>query len=273
MDRIGIEMAHGFGDGVFSIPLVEALCKRDGAKAVIASERRCMDVYYGVPGVDEIIAIPNMNHGQATIANKSHVSRFYQITPQYYFERFKQQDPNHSLACTAMAIGREYGVDIDPRPKIYLSPIEIKAAENYFEKFKDKGRKIVAVESEHLSCQSWTNDNDFEAMVTGNPDCFFLWLSLRRPVFDAPNMHVVAKDLDRRGCIALLNYVDLFVSVGSGFFCSSLSASVNPPKTWALWIDTLYKYKDTINATDWTSDLTWIESREEWQKFLQHNKP
>ena len=266
-------MSHGFGDATFSIPLIEGLCKRDSARAVVATQQRCMDAYYNAPCVEDIVIIPAMNHGEAAIANKRHVSKFYQITPQYHFYRFQEQDPNHSLACTAMAIGRENDVHIDPRPKIYLSPIEIKASETYFEKFKDKGSKIVAVESEYYSCQSWTNDNDFEALVTGNPDCFFLWMSLRQPPFSAPNMHTIGKDLDRRGCIALLNHVDLFVSVGSGFFCASLSESVRPPKTWILWKDELYKYKSTITAAKWVDNLTWIESRDQWQNFLQANKP
>jgi len=267
MNLIGIEMSHGFGDAMFSIPLIEALCARDGCKAVIASKQRCADAYYGVPCIQSIEHTPDMYHGERILRSKYPIKAFYQITPQAYFMDFKASYPDHSLVATAMAIGRKYGVEIDPQPKVYLSPIETQAAEQYFKKFK--GEKIIAIESEHFSGQSWSCGADLERVIIKHPQHFFLWLSLREPPFTHPNLHHIKHDLDRRSCIGLLKHVDLFINVGSGFFCASLSKTIQPKESWMLWRDDVYKYKHSITMAGWIPNAHWFDDRTQWSQFIE----
>lgn len=267
MKTIGIEMAHGAGDACFSIPLIEALCIKDNARAVIAVEKRCADIYNHVPCICDIVEIPYMHHGKDMIEKKTTIQNFYQITPHVYFSAYKDADCNHSLALTAMAIGKHYGVDINPRPKIYITQEETMAAKLFFDNLNHNN--IVAIESEFLSGQSWTNNDDFEKMVKKSPEKLFLWLSLKEPAFNTSNLIYVGKSLTRRECIALLNHVQLFVNVGSGFFCASLSETIRPKESWILWNDDWYKYKETMSKTDWITNGIWFDNRNQWNTFLE----
>lgn len=280
---IGIELSHGFGDALFGIPLIEALCAKHNKQAIIFSNRRHADAFIGVPCIKTVCHIDNMGEGQHTktmwsitainaLENDTpqdmcNINVDYQITPQFYFNKFKQEDPNHSLLNTITTIGHQYcDVNIDPRPKIYLSRNERDIAAQYCRRLHGP---IVAIEAEYLSSQSWTQDEDFEYLIKQHPHYNFLWLSLRPPRQKFPNLRHVATKYSRRECIAMLNYVQLFVSVGSGLFCASLTADVNPPITQVLWIDQVYKYKDIINKSGWSSNISWIDNKQQWQVYAR----
>jgi len=270
MNLIGIEMAHGFGDGCFSIPLIEELCKKHNSKAVVAVEKRCSDIYNHVPCVHDTVLIKAMHEGHKAIDAKYQIDEFYQITPHAYFYDFKAKDPNHSLTATTMAIGHFNNIQIDPRPKIYLSEEELYKAEEHI--LKRKRSPIIAIESEHFSGQSWSNATDFENIIKNNPNAVFLWLSYREPPFEYPNLLHSGIRLSRRECIGLLKFVDLFINVGSGFFCASLSEDVEPKESWMLWTDDLYKYKDSINKSGWIKKATWLDNREQWNELVEKTK-
>ena len=166
-----------------------------------------------------------------------------------------------------METGRLYNVEIDSRPKVYLTVEEIIKAKEYIDKRKRKS--IVAIESEHFSGQSWANDSDFENIIRKNNETVFLWLSLKEPPFKFDNLLHTGKVLDRRSCIGLLKFVQLFINVGSGFFCASLSKSNVPLQSWMLWTDELYRYKDVITQSKWIHDPTWVDNREQWNELVE----
>lgn len=265
MALIGIESCYGFGDGCFNIPLIEAVAEKYGADISVAVKKSCEDVFYNVPCIKEIVNVNGLYHG-ANYYNSRGIKNFL-ITQNAYFNNYAHEDPNHSLAATSWVTGKRVcGVDFDPRPKIYLTDKEL-ATKNVL----NKVYKNVAIESEHYSGQSWTNDKDFEKLIVSNPNVKFWWLSLRHPPYNYSNMIYASSIYTRRECIGLIAGCDLFINVGSGMFCATLGMKEQPKETWMLWIDSFYKYKNTVMPNKWLPNNTkWFENRTEWNNFEQN---
>jgi len=266
MQVVGIESCYGFGDGCFNIPLIEAIAEKYNSRISVAVKKSCEDVFYNVPCIKEIINISDLYQG-INHYNRHKIKNF-QITQNCYFPTYRNEDCEHSLASTALVVGNKVcGVDFNPRPKIYLNDTELSAINKL-----DKSVKNVAIESEYYSGQSWANDNDFERLIIANPNVKFWWLSLRKPQFNYGNIIYASSMMTRRECVALISNCDLFVSVGSGMFCATLSMIKQPKNIWILWIDDYYKYENFIMKNKWLPDSTrWIKNRNDWNLLILEN--
>ena len=264
MALLGIESCYGFGDCCFNIPLIEAIASKYSCDISVAVKKSCSDAFVNVPCVKEIVHINNLYDGVRYYDSKA--IKNFQVTQYVYFNKYMEEDSNHSLAHTSWITGKRVcGVDYDPRPCIHLTNKELSS-----KNLLDKTIKNVAIESEHYSGQSWCNDDDFERIIVQNPNVKFWWLSLRRPKYEYNNMIFVSSILTRRECIGLIAGCDLFISVGSGFLCAVFGMHEQPKETWVLWIDNYYKYHDTVMPNKWLPDNTnWFRSRTVWNEFEQ----
>ena len=70
--------------------------------------------------------------------------------------------------------------------------------------------------------------------------------------------------------IMCLRAADIFFSVGSGFFCAAmaLEEQYQPVKIVCLWEDSLYRYKDKINAAKWHKDIMWVDDINQLEAIL-----
>jgi hypothetical protein len=264
MSLLGIECNHGFGDAVMCVPLIEAICRRENKQAVVYTKN--LDAFANAPFIHDIIKSSGFQLGESTIRSKYDIDRFYQLTPQAYWDKFNEPGAI-SLLEMPYRIGQSYYDDLEfnRKMKIYLTEGEKNL------KF-DKHGRTVFIEAEHHSGQSWSIFGDFHDIIKNNPDCTFYWLSSRQPHFEFSNLKMLYKNYTRRECISLIRHADLFISVGSGIFCGCIGADISHVKTLMLWTDTVYKYIETISRERWFDDITWFADRRSWELFVKEFK-
>jgi hypothetical protein len=264
--KIGVESYHGFGDCLFNVPLIRELSRKYNTKIGVAVKRACKDAFYNIPWIDEIIECDNMWDG----INKMKVLGYettYQITQNVKFFEFRESDPNHSLIETPLLTGLQIGLERFNNKPIYIpTENEISKTDNMA-----SSRPTIAIESVFNSIQSWADAKAFEAIVNKFKDTNrILWLSNN----NAPKIPSVDDLLrfNRRECIMCLRAAEIFFSVGSGFFCSSLALGreYQPKKIVCLWIDDMYKYEKELQKKNWHNDITWVHNHEELLQVLNN---
>lgn len=263
-----VELAYGFGDAVFGLPLLKKLSEQNGGPIGVATMPHCVDAFQNVPFIDEIVRINGLNEGHR--ASKELKYRDYkQITPNVYFFEFKS-DPEHSLIDTPKLIGRKFGIELtDQRPLIYLTDEELHGMR---QKYND-GIPSIAIESHYKSGQSWAGPADFQKIVDKFAKKFrIMMLSPETPLPILPPGSVGFDDMKRwtrRQCLGALSTAEYFFNVGSGFLCASLSFPIElrPKNIYSLWLDSTYKYEKRISELG-LADVTWIHNSEELQSQL-----
>lgn len=256
---IGIESSHGFGDCVFNVPLIKAICDRHNDFAHVAVQKQCADAFDNVPFIKHITHIPAMGHG-LELFRREGLDRIYQITQNAKFFHYKQMDQHHSLIDTPKWVGLEIGINLtDQRPIIYFSDEETAYATAYGRRLDD--RKVIAIESVAKSGQTWADKAAIKAIVDAHIETHkILWLSNE----GAPhhkNIDILATSTRRKN-ILLLQYCDTFFSVGSGFFCGSLALppALRPKRTVCMWIDDLYRYERRVLELRLLDNITWVHN-------------
>jgi hypothetical protein len=263
-----LECSHGFGDGLYNVPLTEAFAHKYGPVG-IAVRAHCQDAWFNVPWVDEILTIPGM-HGGVEAARTHGYQQYFQLTQNVHFFDFKSGDPNHSLVNTPRGVAQLHGLELpDRRPQIFLTAEELATRSLYHD-----GIRSVAIEAVFKSGQSWADAACFQKIVDRFANTHrILWLSPEVPAPAFPRTAVGLDDMKRwtrRQCIAALSTADVFFSVGSGFFCASLALpqELRPPRSVCLWRDELYKEEDPINQEGWLPNLTWVHDHAELDAAL-----
>lgn len=262
--EIGVECAHSFGDTLFNIPLIKAIHDQYGHKITVATREPYRDGFYNVPWINEIITIGGMGYGVIRLRNLGY-KHVFQITQNAKFPHYKTIDPEHSLIDTPLWVGRELGLpDFDQRPMFFPTQEEIDKTNSIL-----TDQPTIAIESVARSGQSWIEWDDIKLIIEKYKDTHrILWLSNE----NAPNLPCVDNLLrfSRREVIMCLRAADIFFSVGSGFFCSSLALPQEwqPKKIVCLWRDMMYKYVNRLNELKWHKDLTWVQRKEELPKIL-----
>lgn len=255
--RLGIECAHKFGDCVLNTGLIREASTRYGCKIGVAVRDLYADAFISNPHIDEIVRIHNMGEGPAAFKKLGYKSSHIATQNIRFFE-FKAHG-EHSLIDTPLMVGKGMGLrEFNHKPELFLSQAEIESVSAV----KDS-RPIIAIESVFTSGQSWATPDCFSLIVDKLQSTHkILWLSNQ----GAPNGSNIDNMLrfSRRQVIAALRHVDVFFSVGSGFFCSTLGLdrSSQPKKIVCLWNDDMYRYKDRLNELKWHPDITWCLNRE-----------
>jgi hypothetical protein len=264
--EVGVESAHGFGDCLFNIPLIRELSQLHNSKVAVTVRPHCADAFINVPWVSEIIEVPQMWNGMQRLQELGYRRRF-QITQNVKFYEFREaKDPNHSLIHTPLWTGRQHGCpeDFDNKPLFFPTTDEVLKTEAMA-----SDKPTIAIESVFKSAQSWANRKAINAIVAKYAHTHrILWLSNE----GAPKLPTVDDMLrfSRRECIMCLRHCEIFFSVGSGFFCSSLSLSRlhQPKKVVCLWTDGLYKYEEPLNGYKWHPDIEWVHNQNELTECL-----
>ncbi len=262
---LGVESCHGFGDSLMNVSFLEAISAKIGSKIGVAVKASCRDAFYNVSCVDEIITIPGFHDGKRAFQSRNYKDSI-QITQNHWFPEFKRRDDQHSLLDTASLTALElgYGV-IDRRPKFIPTEQELaKTASFIF-----PPGPILAIEDAYNSGQSWSGASQTLAILEKYKRTHkIIWLSNST----APNDPAII-DLSgwtRRELIVALRRVDLFFSVGSGFFIATLALEkqYQPKKVACLWIDEYYRYERRLAELQWHSDITWLHNNQELQSYL-----
>ena len=264
MRSVGVEISHGFGDCLFSIPLLRAISVKYNTKIGVATKASNRDAFINIPFIDHIVPINNFYDGEKVLIDLEY-QKFIQITPNHYFQKFKDADPNHSLIDTIKTIGDEIACPItDQRPVFIPTTHEFNKCAAFDFGMDD----YIAIESEYLSGQSWATSEHINRIVEKYEKTHkIIWLSNTQPP-DSPAICDMS-DWSRRELILMLNYVDKFFSVGSGFFCASLALSVSRKiNTVCLWIDDYYRYIGRIKELGWNDNITWLLNPQELDDYL-----
>lgn len=262
--RIGIEMAHSFGDAMFSTPLIKKLSEIYNTKITVAVEKRHEDAYYNLPWVSDLININNMTHGVDILRSKGY-NVVIQATPNIKFFEYQAAAPDHSLIDTPLLVAREHDIgDFDQRPIFIPTAEELKVLDTI-----PRDKPIIAVESVYNSGQSWCDQRAIDSIVAKYVNThYIIWLS-NRGAPSHPNVLDMLQ-FSRRQCIVALRLAETFFSVGSGFFCASMAYEPKdqPKRTVCMWIDELYKYKNRLNELGWNKNITWVHSHAELAQAL-----
>lgn len=272
--KVGVESLWGFGDLCFNIPLIQAIARKYHAKVDVVAASRCKDALKNIPSIGKVYVAEQLNHGIKKLKSLGYTHTF-QITQNVKFYEFVKQDPQHSLVDTPLRTAEQLGITLPSQRPVYVpSHEELQKATEYlqgnnFRMTKSFGKPLIAIEAVYKSIQSWAKIRDIAAIVNAYSQTHhILWLSNE----GAPSIRTVDNMLhfSRRECIAALQHVEHFYSVGSGFFCAALGlpASQQPPKITCLWKDELYRYEKPLNKFRWHPDLTWVHNREELDQCL-----
>jgi hypothetical protein len=261
--KVGVEAAHGFGDGLFCAPLIKEIGKKHQSPVTVAVRAHCKDAFFNLPFVSQIIEIPDMYHGTKTL--KQHGFKYiYQITQNVKFFEFKRDDDGHSLIDTPLLTGRQIGIsNFDQRPLFAATEKELTAGRSL-----DSSEPTIAIESVYKSAQSWAKPEHMMQIIQQFAKTHrILWLSNQ----GAPKGTDDMLRFTRRECIMALQHCEYFFSVGSGFFCASLAlpAPYQPSRTICLWTDNLYRYEKRIKEEKWHPWITWVHNQEELNHTLE----
>jgi ADP-heptose:LPS heptosyltransferase len=262
---IGVESAFSFGDALFNVPLIKAIADHHRCKIVVATKSQYADAFMNLGFIEAIHTIENLGEGMAYFQQNPVYWKSYQITQFTKFYDYKETDPEHSLLDTPSYIGRDLGIPaFNPKPIFMPTLRELANTEaNIF-----GSGPFIAIESEARSGQSWADSNAIQIIIEAHKDTHkILWLSLT----PAPEGTIDLKQLTRREVIMCLRHVDIFYSVGSGFFCAALALleMYQPKKIRCLWIDNLYKYKDKLTQNKWHKDIEWIDNHQELSQIVR----
>jgi len=261
---IGIESSHSFGDICFNISLIREIKKKCNDDVWIAIRSPFKDALYNVPWVDKIIEIQQMWDGVSRLRSMG-CNPVFQITQNVKFLQFKQIDNNHSLINTPLMTGKELGIEnFDNRPLLFPTDQEIRNTDNII-----SNTPTIAIENVYNSGQSWADETAFNMILDKYSKTHrILWLSNSK-IPNYPNIDDLSR-FSRRECIMCLRASDIFFSVGSGFFCSSLSLPkiYQPKKIVCLWIDDFYKYEEPLSKYNWHDSITWVHNHDELKNYL-----
>lgn len=266
--KIGVESYHGFGDCLFNISLIRELSIKHNTKIGVAVKKTCKDAFYNIPWIDHIIECDEMWDGVSRLKKLGYQTA-YQITQNIKFPEFREQDPNHSLINTPLLVGKQLGLgDFDNKPVFIPTKEETERANTII-----SSKPTISVESVFNSIQSWADTKAFDSILDAYSKSHrILWLSNN----GAPKIPAIDNMLrfSRRECIMCLRASDIFFSVGSGFFCSSLALEpeYQPKKIVCLWIDEMYKYEEELRKRQWHNNITWIHNHQELCEFLDAQK-
>lgn len=262
---VAVESSHAFGDSLFNIPLIKAIHDHYGCKVTVGTREPYRDGFYNIPWIEDIVTIGGMGYGVLWFKNNGY-KHVFQITQNAKFPHYKTIDQEHSLIDTPSWVGKELGLPaFDPKPMFIPTTDEISNTNSIV-----TTEPTIAIECEARSGQSWADAADIAAIVDKYRNTHrILWLSNK----DAPDLPCVDNlaRFTRREVIMCLRAADIFFSVGSGFFCSSLAVpeEFQPKKIVCLWRDQMYKYKDRLNELKWHKDLTWIDGKWDLTNFLR----
>jgi hypothetical protein len=235
---IGAETCHSYGDLIFNVPLIKALSEKYNTQIHIAMNTKYKDAYNNIPWIGNIYHINNMGEGP-TILAKHGIHTCYQLTQNIKFHEYRASDPNHSLAETPTRVGREIGVEIEPKPIFIPSNDELEIR-NQFD------RNTVAIESEYRSGQSWTNISTFNKILDKFRDRQIIWMS-NSNYPNRPNINIMA-GYTRRQVVLAASACDTFISVGSGLFCSTIGLPRElQPRNIVCLMNDYYKYKGIVD--------------------------
>lgn len=221
------------------------------------------DAFYNLPWIDEIIEIGNMGEGPAALARLGY-QRSFQLTQNIKFFEFRQTDPQHSLIDTPLRTGQEIGIpNFNQKPVFLPTASEITNTNSIVQ-----DTPTIAIESIAKSGQSWADQAAVDAILTKFPNHRILWLSN----VGAPALPQVNNMLSysRREVIMCLRAADIFFSVGSGFFCSSMALPTEwqPKRIVCLWIDEFYKYERRLAELMLHQSITWVHNHQELNECL-----
>lgn len=262
--EIGVEAALGFGDGLFNVPLIKALSTHYECKIGVAVCSHCKDAFYNLPWVSEIIEIPNIHHGQKKLKELGY-NRTIQITQNVKFFEFQQNNPQHSLADTPLSTGHQLEIPtFDQRPIFIPQDEELSRTADML-----SDRPTIGIEAIYKSAQSWADQRAFEMILDRYPNHRILWLSNQGAPKDKNNVDDLLR-FSRREAIMCLRACDIFFSVGSGFFCSSLALPkiYQSKKIVCLWIDNLYRYEKRLTELRWHANITWVANHKQLTEVL-----
>lgn len=261
---VGVESAHGFGDICFNAPLMKAIQQRYDDQLWVAIRPHCKDGLFNLSWVHKIVEIKNMGDGISKLRSLG-CDPVIQITQNVKFFEFREIDPNHSLIDTPLLTGRQLGLpDFDQRPIFIPTNEELEKTDSML-----CGKPTIAIESVYNSGQSWAGPKAINQILEKYVDTHrVLWLS-NEGAPDHPNVDNLLR-FTRREVIMCLRACEIFFSVGSGFFCATLSlpSGFQPVKTVCLWKDEFYRYEHPVNKHKWCKDLTWLHNRQELDVWL-----
>jgi hypothetical protein len=188
-----------------------------------------------------------------------------QLTQNVKFFEFRQDDPNHSLIDTPLLTGKQFGIEtFNQRPIFSPTLEEIEKTNSMI-----SDQPTIAIEAIYKSAQSWADGRAFQSIRDRFPNHRILWLSNEGAPKDK-NVDDLLR-FTRREAIMCLRACDIFFSVGSGFFCSSLAlpSYSQPKKTVCLWTDDLYRYEKPLAKHQWHPDITWVHNHDELNQCLK----
>jgi len=260
--QVGIESSHGFGDGLFNVPLVEAISQKHGVPVTVAVSNHCADAFANYPFI-KVLKIAGMNFGMKHF-EENEFDYAYQITQNVKFYKFREADPNHSLIDTPKLVGEELGLTFDQRPLFSPTAREMEVGAGM-----SSGMPTIAIESVYKSQQSWAGRRHIEKIFDHFKETHrILWLS-NEGAPDHKNVDDMLR-LSRRECIMSLQHCEYFFSVGSGFFCASLALprELQPKNVVCLWTDSLYRYEKVLKEKGWHPEITWINNEQKLEDAL-----
>jgi len=267
MKRIAaVESSHSFGDTLFNVPLIREISNKFSTPIGVAVQPQYADGFHNIPWISEIIHISGMREGIKRLKELGY-KFVYQITQNEKFLEFKNNDNTHSLIDTPLWTGRQLQLpDFDQRP-IFIPTEDEKAFSDQFA--SQCTGPTIAIECVAKSGQSWADNNAINMILSKYVNTHkILWLS-NQGAPAHPNVNNLLA-YSRRQIIMLLRYAQIFFSVGSGFFCSSLALPpiYQPHKIVCLWIDDLYKYEGKVEH--WHNNITWVHNHQELHRILSY---
>lgn len=264
VSKVGVEIAHGFGDCLFHLPLIKAISEKYDTKVAVATRSHCVDAFINIPWVDRVFVISSMGAGGSILEENGYLTHF-QITPNLKFFEFREHDPQHSLIDTALCTGRQLGLpDFDQKPIFIPTAEELEVGKRYVDVLKN-----ITVESVYTSGQSWATQADFDLIVNKFRDSHRIcWLSNS----GAPQTQYTDDMLrwTRREIICALQHCDTMFSVGSGFFCAAMALpkEMQPPRIVCMWNDELYRYENRISELKLHDNIVWVHNQQELLRVL-----
>lgn len=258
--EIGVEAAYGFGDNLFNATLIQQLSNQHNCKIDVAVQAQCADAFTNLSCIGEIVHITNLWEGVKKFQDLGY-KQVHQLTQNVHFPKFKEQHPEHSLIDTAAWVGRDLGLPtFDQRPTFHPTEAERQVGQNF-----SSSQPTIAIESVYKSGQSWADDRAFQMILEKYAGHRVLWLSNQTP----PASAIDCSKYTRRELLMTLQHVEVFFSVGSGFFCGSLALprEFQPKKLVCLWLDHYYKYEWRLAELKWL-DIVWVHNHAELQAAL-----
>lgn len=269
---IGIVCLLSFGDCLFTTALSKAVYDKYGAVGIVTTPKYA-DAFTNLPWINDLVIAERFRIDPVEMVLAENTTKLkslgYQtvldITPHHYYNNLIAQGWNKSLIDIFAYLASPLELDTYDQKPIFNPTIdEIDQAKC---RAKTYTKPVIAIESTYFSDQSWGNQNAFKYIIDNYTNCAnIIWCSPE----NAPCGTDPLLDLSRRTIIQLLNYADIFISVGSGFFCSSLALTPGPKHTVCLWKDHFYKYEQYFAKHGWDKDIIWVHNMPEFTNHVDN---